>query len=96
LGAFDNHYADRHSRNDTDPNREVLRSGEGAHREFGDDGAAFFHFSEDLLVLLGINQVNPAAQDADRRARKRAERALVGAGIDSSGQTADNYQASIS
>jgi hypothetical protein len=68
--------------------------GECAHREFGDDGAAFFHFAKDLFVLLGINYVIPSTQDADRRARARTERAFVGAGIVAARQTADDYQTS--
>jgi hypothetical protein len=90
LRACDDHYADSHSRNDTVPNREVLWTGEGAHREFGDDGTPFFHFSEDLFVLLGINYVNPATQDADRRSRERTERAFVRAGINAVRQAADD------
>jgi hypothetical protein len=96
LRACDDHYADSHSRNDTVPNREVLWTGEGAHREFGDDGTPFFHFSEDLFVLLGINYANPATQDADRRSRERTERAFVRAGINAARQAADDYQATIS
>ena len=63
--------------------------------EFGDDGAAFFHFAKDLFVLLGITYVNPATQDTNRRARGRTERAFVGAGIDAARQTAVDYQTSI-
>jgi len=73
---------------------KLLGAGEGAHREFRDDGAALLHFGEDLFVLLGINHVDLTAQDADCGARERTERALVGAGINAARQTADDYQIS--
>jgi hypothetical protein len=56
----------------------------------------FSIYSEDLFVLLGINHFNTAAQDADCGACGRAERALMRAGINAAGQTADNYQTSSS
>jgi hypothetical protein len=67
----------------------------GAHGEFGNNCAAFFHLREDFLVLFGINYIDPAAEDADRRAGRRSQGSLVRAGIDPTRQAADDHQAAI-
>ena len=49
---------------------KFLGAGKRAHRKFRNYRAAHLHLRENLLVLLGINYVNPAPEDANRRARR--------------------------
>jgi hypothetical protein len=67
LRAFHDHNPERHPRYDPVPNREVLRRRKRSQREFADDRAALLHVGKNLLVLLGVDDIDTAAENADRR-----------------------------
>ena len=67
---------ERDTGNNPVANREILRRRERPHRELRDDGTALFHNRENLLILLGIDHVDPAAEDADCCAASGTERPL--------------------
>jgi hypothetical protein len=52
-------------RKDPVPNREVLCRREPTRGKLRDDCAALRHFLENILILLGINPIDPAAENSD-------------------------------
>ena len=63
-------------------------AGKRADREFADDRASLLHLLENLFILLRVNHINAAAQNANRRAGRRTEGPFVCAGVNSSSQAA--------
>jgi hypothetical protein len=77
------------------PNREILRPGKCAHRELADDCAPLDHLGEKLLVLFGVDDLDPAAEDSYGRAGRRHRSPGMRARIDSPREATHDYHTSI-
>src|SRR5690348_4600400 len=95
LRALDHDNSPRHPGNHAIANREILRSRKRAHGKLTDNRTSFLHFRKYFTILFRIDNVYPAAENADRGAARRAERAFVGAGIYSTRQAADDDKAMV-
>ena len=66
-----------------------------AQREFADQRAALFHFREQFLVLLRIDDVHARAEHADRRAVRSPASALMRQAVYAARHAADDRQAAL-
>src|ERR1700677_1489876 len=83
LRALDHHDSDPHTGNYPVAYGKVLRRWKRAHRKFRNDRSPLNHFLENLLILLGIDNVNAAAEYSHAGTGVRTESTLMGARVDS-------------
>src|ERR1700683_910981 len=83
LRALDHHDSDPHTGNYPVEYGKVIRSGKGDNMKLRNDRSPLNHFLENLLILLGINNINAAAEYSHAGTGVRTESTLMGARVDS-------------